>query len=106
MRWSVALNAVTAQHVAQLPRSRTLQTVDSFAEQTGQGRRQHPLQCSRPRSGAGPARIDQLDPDRLLHLMPDNKHRARKVIDDARLPKRGPPTRVWMSDRSYQKMHI
>jgi hypothetical protein len=79
------------QHVAQLMRSRTLQTVGSFAEQTGQGRRQHPLQCSRPRSGAGRARIDQLDPDRLLHLMPDNKDRARKVIDDARAAEAGPP---------------
>ena len=34
--------------------------------------------------GAGRARIDQLDPDRLLHLMPDYEDRTRQVIDDAR----------------------
>jgi hypothetical protein len=49
------------QHVAQLRRSRTLQTVGSFAAQTGQSQRQRPLKCSRPRSGAGRARIDRLD---------------------------------------------
>jgi hypothetical protein len=56
--------------------------------------------------GAGWARIDQLDSDRLLHLMPDYEDRIRQVIDDGGLRKRPHPTRVWMSDRSCRKKHF
>ena len=92
------------QHVAQLMRSRTLQTVGSFAEQTSRGGGS--TLCNA--HGHDPERVGH-ESTSLIQTVYSISCQTTKIAPGRSSTTRGlpkPPTRVWMSDRSYQKMRV